>query len=495
MDALAAALAANGFRPLPSRLAAELARGGTCALSITAAEDARLVAVALGAPETLALDLLVDGGSGGRRLASDVSPGRRGAVSFAARRGESYTITALATAGDGTAIVAVFGTPLSAPPPPLAALFDADPAPRLAWTDVVAAMGAEGWAPAGEPIRFEVAEAARRAFPFELTAGRCYTFAALGSAGVDAIALRVLDGSELASADFAERYHAWARLCAEADLRALAAVDVAAGTGSVRLGLFEAAREAVAAQVGPPIRPAPGTRTLATALRSAGGYVERRGYGPATALPAVRLDAPGARAPIALPPDARGCYALVAVAEDADADVDLQVVLSRRGAPGEKIEITDPSAGPDSRIAVCHGDDVTASAIAVSVRGFGRVGVALHPLPEIELATGGTEPPLAVREAAARLVRVGLRPAGTGASMHAEAGRCYGAIAFAPGGRISRLAVRARGNEELATEWSGDSEGPEITWCAAGDGDYDLAATATGEGADAPTVLLFGTAK
>jgi len=491
MAAIERSLAAVGYAPLPSRLAADLAAGGRCSLSLTAAKAARLVAVAIGEPDSVSLDLLVDAVPEGRELASDVSRGRRAAVSFAARRDEAYTITAIATAGLGTAVVAVFGAPLSAPPPPLATLFDADPAPRLTWSDVAEAMRREGYEPAADPIDFDIPDAAHRSFPFELRKDRCYTFVALGSPGVDAVALRVHDGAELVSADFAERYHAWARLCAEEDVRVRASIDVAAGTGSARFGLFTVSRDDVAALVGPKILPAIRARTLDAALRGIGAYLERRGYGPAEMLETARVDGAGTRVPIALPPGSSGCYALVAVAEDANADIDLQIVLERRGADGERIELADPSDGPDSRIAVCHGDDVRASATLISVRGAGRVGIALHELPMVAIEAGGKEPPLAVREAAARLGRVGLQPVGSGSSIRAKGGLCYGAIAFSPGGRISSLAVEERGAEDHATEWSGDSEGPEITWCAAGDGDYDLAATAAGEGAGEPVFIAF----
>jgi hypothetical protein len=194
---------------------------------------------------------------------------------------------------------------------------------------------------------------------------------------------------------------------------------------------------------------------------------------------------------VQLPTETGGCYALVAAAEDAGADVDLQIVLERRSDAKQVFELTDPSDGPDSLIAVCHGDDVRVSATLIAVRGGGPVGVAKHVLPDIAIEAGGPEPPLAVREAAARLGRVGLAPSGSGSSMRAEAGLCYGAIAFSPGGRISRLAARERGAKDRATEWSGDDEGPEITWCAEEDADYDIEATAIGEGAGPPVIVAF----
>jgi hypothetical protein len=493
MAALQISLAALGYLPLPSRIVADVAEGERCTLSLTADDDGRVVAVAIGEPDALSLDLRVDGGPGGRALASDVSRGRRAAAAFSARKGEIYTITTTASAGAGTAVVAVFRAPLAAPPPPLATLFDADPSPRLAWSELADILRAEGYEPVADPIDFEVSEAAHRSFPFELRKDRCYAFVALGSNGVDAIALRVHGGAELLSADFADRYHAWAQLCAEEDAKVRASVDVTAGTGGARLGLFAAERDDVAALVGPAVVPASRPRTLDGALRRAADEVERRGYDPAEALTTARIDGAGTRLPVPIPPGSSGCYALVAAAEDAEADIDLQVVLERRGAPGEAIELADPSDGPDSRIAVCHGDDVTASATLIAVRGAGRVAVARLPLPWVAIDAGGEEPPLAVREAAARLGRVGMKPLaprpevapcadGFCASVRAEGGRCYGAIAFSPGGRISRLVVRERGAEDHATEWSGDSEGPEIAWCAAEDGDYDLTATAVGEG-------------
>jgi hypothetical protein len=495
MRAIEESLAAIGYAPLPSRLTAEIAVGGRCSLSLAAAEPARIVAVAIGEPDAVSLDLSVESVPEGRELASDVSRGRRAAVSFAAQRGEAYAISASASAGVGTAVVAVFGAPLSVPPPPLATLFDADPAPRLGWSDVAEAARGDGYTPLSDPIDFDILDAAHRSFPFELQKDRCYTFVALGSPGVDAVALRVHGGAELLSADFAERYHAWARLCAEEDLRVRVSIDVAAGTGSARLGVFSAPWDDVAELVGPRILPAPRARTLEGALRGVGAYLERRGYGPGEALATARVEGAGTRVPIALPAGSSGCSALVAVAEDADADIDLEIVLERPGADGERFELADPSDGPDSRIAVCHGDDVRASATLISVRGAGRVGIARYPLPLIAIDAGGKEPPIAVREAAARLGRVGLQPAGSGASIRAKGGRCYGAIAFSPGGHISRLAVKERGAEEHATEWSGDSEGPEITWCAAEDGDYDLAATAAGDDAEPPIIILFASDK
>jgi hypothetical protein len=491
MAALERSLAALGYSPLPSRLVAEMATGERCTVSFTAAAERRVVAIAIGEPDALSLDLEAEGGDAGRDLASDVSPGRRAAISFAARRGDLYTITATARAGSGTAVVATFDAPLSTPPPPLATLFDADPTPRTSWSEVVDLLGAEGFATAGAPIDFDVGETTHLSFPFELQKDRCYTFVALGSAGIDSVALRVHAGSELLSADFAERYQAWARLCAEDDGQVRASVDVAAGTGGVRLGVFFARRDDVAELVGPPISPASQPRSLDGALRRAGEALERLGYGPAEPLATARIGGPGERIPIPLTRGSGGCYALVAVAEDAGADIDLEVVLGRDGASGGAIELADPSDGPESRIAVCHGDDVRVTATVIAVRGAGRVGVARLPLPLIAIDAAGEEPPIAVREAAARLARVGLRPVGSGSSIRADGGRCYGAIAFSPGGRISSFAVEERGAEDHATEWSGDSEGPEITWCAAEEGDYDLTATAVGEGAGKPVIVLF----
>jgi hypothetical protein len=490
MAAIQRSLSAVGYAPLPARVFAEIAEGGSCALELTPGAG-RVVAVAIGAPDALSMDLAVTAEGDGEELASDVSRARRAAVSFAARADTPYTITATAVAGSGTAAVAVFGAALSATPPPLATLFDADPAPRLSWAEIENLLRADGYEPEGEPVDFDSAEAAHRSFPFGIRAGRCYSFVALGSGGVDAIELRVSVFAELLSADLAERYHAWAQLCAEEDATVRASIDVSKGAGHARLGLFAAPRDAVADLNGPRIRPAVRVRTLDAALRSAGAVVERRGYGPAERLTTAVIEGAGGRVEVPLPSEPSGCYALVAAAEDAGADVDLQIVLERRSDAKQALELTDPSDGPDSRIAVCHGDDVRASATLIAVRGGGPVGVAKHVLPDIAIEAGGKEPPLAAREAAARLGRVGLAPAGSGPSVRSKGGLCYGAIAFSPGGRISRLAARERGAGDHATEWSGDDEGPEVTWCAEEDADYDVEATAIGEGAGPPVIVVF----
>jgi hypothetical protein len=503
LESIAAALEAQGYAPTGSWIEAELSAGSRVTLSLETPRDARIAVIAAGERDEISLDLRILATVGNREIASDVSLGRRAAVSFTAHHGEEYEAIATAIEGGGRAVIAAFEAPLTASPPRIAGLFDFDGGARLGWPAVVEELSAKGYAPASEPVDFEMAEATRRSLSYPLGAGNCYVAVALGSPGVDALALRLFDGNELVSGDFAARYDAWAAVCPERDFEARAAVSGVAGNGTVRVGLFFGPRERLTSWVGPPIRAIPLAETADIELRRAASFLSRRGYGAGEIVATPQGLEPGARLPLPLPAGLDGCYALAASA-GGDADVDLRLELTRSGAAAPAV-LTDVSGDSISHIAVCHGRGVAAKASVMSLRGATSASVSLFRLPAADVGADAIETDLAPREAAARMARQGLtrlvaevelEPCGGEfcASLRVDGGACYGAIALSKNGRVERLEARAAGGSGAPSHLGGERMA-DFAWCPDAGADYAFTAAISGGGVAGHTLAVFADAR
>jgi hypothetical protein len=503
LDAIAAALGAQGYSPV-SWLEADLSTGRGAALSFEAHEDARAAAVAVGAPETLSLDLHVRNAATGEVIAKDVSRGRRAVAAFAARAGESYELSVSAVSGEGRASLAAFGAPPDAPPPALQAFFDAEAAGRLTWAGIEETLSREGFAPDGAPVDIALDGGSRSGFSFALRAGRCYEAVVLGSPGVDAVGLRLYAGSELVSGDFAGRYSAWAAFCPERDLEIRAALGDVDGAGSARLGLFSAPAENVRASVGPPVRASQRPKTAEAALGVEASLLSRRGYGPGRTVAELADLEAGERRPVPLPVAGPGCFAVVAATAEDGVDLDLGLALSRPGADGGDVVLEDFATGATSMIAVCGGAGVTAAATVLSMRACPRALVAVFPLAGEAPAPGAIDTDSAFREAAARfaregltrlLARIALAPCDGGfcGAARLDGGTCYGATALVRAGRAVRLAVEDSGDGN-AVRRGGDGV-TELAFCADKGGERRFSVSISGGDGAPPSLALFAEAR
>ncbi len=213
----------------------------------------RVVLVAIGASPRMALDLVVRQVGREGVVTSDVSPDRRAAVEWIAREDRTYAIEVRASDGSGQYRVGAFIKPSSTEPSPLNRLFDADPRYQRRFERVIEQLSATGYAPVAPPRRFMAIRHERFSFVEQLRQGRCYAFAAQGTAGIDDIELRLEADRRLVVADLSRRPEAWVKYCSEQDQRLRVVIEVRAGSGTIAWGVFSAMRDTVLDQVGPPL--------------------------------------------------------------------------------------------------------------------------------------------------------------------------------------------------------------------------------------------------
>lgn len=498
LQGAAEALVSQGF-DRAQWVEGDLTAGQRLSLSLPAPDDRRIAAVAIGSPEELFLDLRIRESGSGDEVASDLSKGRRAAASFPARRGRSYEVIAAAVTGAGRATLALFEAPAATPPPRLAGIFDGGAGAGPGWRAVEDALRRDGFAPVGRPLDFDAPEGARLTSSYSLEAGRCYALVALGSPGIDSLELRLSAGPELLSADLAGREEAWTAACPGTDLLARASVNAAAGTGTVRLGLFSAAYASVADRFGPPLGAEVRDRSAEALLRQEGADLSRRGYGAGEILSRFRDLGAGDRRAVPLPAGLEGCYAVAAAAGEG-AEIDLRLVLEPEGGAGAEA-MDDASEGATARLSACHGAGVSPEATLLSMGEAAEAIVALYRLPGAALPEGGGSDP-ALAEAAARFAREGLgvlvaqagfSPCARGlcASLRLEGGRCYGAVALPGGGRVLRLEAAARGAGSPGAATLGGKVS-EFAWCPNSADDFDFTLTVAGAAIRTPSLAVFG---
>ncbi|MDD5309462.1 MAG: hypothetical protein PHU25_19265 [Deltaproteobacteria bacterium] len=407
MDAIGERLRTQGFTPAGIESGGAISSGERIVFAVPPTKAAqRLVLVAIGRGQGLSLDLVAR--KEDETTASDTAPDDRAAIEIPVGAGEGLQAELVATAGRGEALTRVFTAKVDTAPARLGDLFDADLVPRSSWRDALARARGMGFAVLGAPRNIAVRRGGREVVPVRLEADTCYLLVAVGSAGVDRIAMRLKRDRTLLAADPSGRPEAWIRTCADENADAGLSVETAAGAGSITLGWFAARRADLGPDGDPPLRPAAPEIGFDALARLSAQDMERHGLDDASATTILdeRLVA-GDRRVIELDLVAGECAIISAVAEPSVADLDLSlraadeslVAASRTGAFGKDV-------------GTCARADATYAVRAIALVGEGRVVLRLQRLPGPAFET--TDPGLALAgvEAMAAFARVGLVPTG-----------------------------------------------------------------------------------
>jgi hypothetical protein len=446
MDAIGESLRAQGFEPAGTETSGTLSGGGRLVLEVPVADvPRRLVLVAIGSGVGLSLDLLARRPDGA--VARDTAPDDRAAIEIPVGAGEGVAAEVLATEGQGEALVRVFAAPVEASPSRLAGLFDADPLPRSSWQDVVARARAMGFAISFAPRSLAMRRGERESTAVRLATGTCYLFAAAGSAGVDRVAMRLKRDRILLAADPSGRPEAWIRYCADEDADASLGVEVAAGSGTIALGGFEARAAQLGPDGDPPLRSAAPALALDALDRLAGAQLESRGLDPASARTILdEMLAAGDRRETDVRLEAKECAIVSAVADPRLAELDIGV-RSPDGSP--RAESRPGAFGPET--GVCAKDGGVHVIETVALVGQGRVRLRLYRVPGPSIETPEPWLALPAREASAAFARVGLFPsgapvplardarggAGWSGSVPIDDGACHGLALLGQGGPLA----------------------------------------------------------
>jgi hypothetical protein len=327
-----------------------------------------------------------------------------------------------------------------------------------------------GFEPAGEPETVAAAAGEHVTLHRTIPAGDCAVFAALGSRGIDALALRLRRDGELLAADTAGRPTAWVAHCAEEDTQARLELTMPAGSGSVSIVAFRALRAEVADWAGPPLQVAAAAKDPAAPGRDLARRLETAGYDPGRVVFEAERAAAG---------------------EGRRIDIGL--------AAGECGMLVADAGREPALLWACAGDAGTVSLDPAIVAGDGPVRVVFHALPRVELPRALDDPPLAIREAAAIFMRHGmtvapdppvptaLPGAGWSARFEARPGRCYGfAAARRDTAPIESFRLADAAGRELA-RWTGPASPALLVRCVHGaPGELVLEISESGGAGDAP---------
>jgi hypothetical protein len=332
-------------------------------------------------------------------------------------------------------------------------------------------------------------------FELALKRGRCYLFAAIGTAGIDVLEVRLLSGNQLAAADFQSRPAAWVGSCAEEDQEVRAEVAVLAGRGTVTGGWFDAARQDVLETVGPPLRAVSIPATLATLEASAALRLEKEGYVDVRPL-ADEAMAAGDRASHALWLNRGECVAILSFVAGLE-DVDVEILRD-----GEVL-VSDRTGNAMPEVGLCAHADAAYEVAIIAISGEGGARALIGYLPDIELpALPSPSTAYTAREAAARFKAGSLSPAGeavilepapTGgytAQLSLTGHQCYG-VAIISSSALNRVSVQT-GEDQPVAHWTGRAVSALLTVCPTDTGSFTVNAVIeadTGEGY--PYLLIF----
>jgi len=469
---------------------------------LPAAEDGRVVIVAIGEAGPSNLDLVVRGPRGTVE-AEDSATDRRAAVELATSAGRTYEVELVNAASDAATAFSVraFHAPPETEPAPLFGLFDADPLAATGWDGVESRARAQGMDAELLARELRVGRGERHSERIRVEAGTCYLFACQGSPGIDSVALRLSAKGGLLVADLSGRRIAWARHCAETSEEAKLTVEVIAGSGQVRLGAFAGDRDNVdEALVGPPLRPREPLATVDAAIRWTDQQLARAGYDPAEIQLESELAA-GEREERTVRLAAGECAVFSAVSGPGVRDLDIEVK-----ADGGELVAADSTLGPASLVRFCSPGETEYRVSIIGRGGEGFTVMLVSRLPRIELpVSSGRHVPRVAREAAALLRRFSLEPLAeiTGATLEGEdrdrawvatieleRGRCYGIAAAASGARIDRLELRRPGGE-ITSSWKNDGLPPTLASCADETGEFGLRVRLDGGAGESPPLLLL----
>jgi hypothetical protein len=360
-----------------------------------------------------------------------------------------------------------------------------------------------GFGPASEPETVALAAGERATLRRSLAAGRCAVFGALGSPGVDALALRLRAGGDLLAADVSGRPFAFAAHCAEQDLGAVLELTAEAGSGTATVLGFDAPREAVPEWAGPPLGITSDQREPAAIESRITSQLDSAGYGPGSTVLEAPTAATGDRHRIEPGLPGSGCGILAVFAGPGVEGL----VLETRPLPDPPVRVLGDEGRP-ALVSLCATDQAPPAVELAVIKGSGPLRAVFHPLPRVPLPAGIDDPPLALREAAAIFARHGMEAAdelplpaaisGTAwaAPFTAGPGRCFGfAAARRDAVAVSVFRLTDGAGRELH-RWIGPAAPALLVRCVHGaPEELVLEVDETGPGADAerepPVVVVF----
>ncbi len=464
----------------------------------------RVVLAVLGDSREADIDLEVKDRAG-VFVAADRTPNRRAVLEWVADAGESYSITLRAKRGEDRFLLRAFYAPPSVAPARLAGFFDADPAGRRYFGAAVERMHRLGFRQSGEADLLSAAQQERFAFPIRLVKGRCFSFVAQGSSGIDRLELRLEDQHGLVAADLARRSEAWVRYCAEQDTEARLILIVRAGSGSVVLGRFVADRREVADLVGPPLRFTDVSLTYEQSRQSFDARFNRLGYLESEELVAQTTLVAGDRIAASFALEPKECAAVYCIGDFGALEVDMEL------RPGKKsTSVIDRTDKGLRFLGLCADLDTTTRVELIAISGEGRVSAHLRRLPSKnipEIPNISTQ--FLAAEAAAKLGLAEMSllepPAlmsrdpsqgGFQSSTKLRNDRCYGVAAVTPVA-IRRLTIHDS-NEALVGAWTGPGTPAMLALCPNTSQSYTIEAevnAADGANTASPYLLIFSSEK
>ncbi len=504
MKAIEESMRAQDFTSSSWSRSGDLASGQTHTFKMLFSVQQRVVLAVLGDNHAVDIDLEVKDRAGGL-VAADRTPNRRAVLEWVADFGESYNITLTAKRGEGRFLLRAFYAPPSVAPAQLTGFFDADLTGRRSFGAAVERMRRLGFRQSGEQDLLRAAQQERFTFPIQLVKGRCFTFVAQGSSGIDQVELRLENQHGLVAADLARRSEAWVRYCAEQDTEARLILIVRAGSGSVVLGRFVADRREVADLVGPPLRLVDSFLNYEQAQRTFDARFDRLGYCESEELVSQTNLAAGERISASFTLEPGECAAIYSVSDYGALDVDMEL------RPGiESTPVIDRTEKGLRFLGVC-ADLATANRIElIAISGEGRVSAHLRRLPSKNLPKLSNVPiQFLAAEAAAKLGLAEMslvkppafmtrdpRRGGYQSSIRLRDDRCYGVAAIAPEA-ILRLTVHDS-NEALVGVWTGPGAPALLALCPDTGQRYTIRAAivaADGINAASPYLLVFSSEK
>jgi hypothetical protein len=480
----AAAQTAGAADPLAARLeqvAGQYAPGGTLvgatrAGNLAESEEKRIalpldggkcyVFVAVGAEELLDLDLVLE--SAGERLGNDTRNDNFPTVRACTPSSARVEVVLTATRGAGAYLFGLYGVPPEGDEAEaIGAAAGAPPAVSgiAGQLEALAAERAPGATRDGDVFRGHLVEDEVAAITRQLRGETCYTFVALGGAGVTNLNMNVFVGTQKAGEDASPGVEAVVPdFCPSQGVTATVRVSMVDGNGDFAFGLY--AREATGELVQ--------IQTVDTAMLTR-RLVERAvqaatGMNPAQA-PQFGSLTEGRSANVSFATEAGKCYRVIGVAEPGIANLDLTLLVDGQTV-GENV---DQDALPV--VGYCATQAGVGRVDVWSVTGSGgwAVGIYSGDQPTAAAAAGSSNPLVVMLDAAAQA----LAPGATRASepflgslavtasqqydITLQAGKCYAFVGVSDVGNLD-LEI-ASGTQVLGRDDDMDSK-PGVLFCS-----------------------------